>query len=223
MEEPLVVRFAHQQPEIWFQAFKLAKRLYILLAASVLANCLLILLAAVLAFALTGRPADVIVVDKLGQATFIPAQASNVEPAQDYEAIHFAEIFTRDFLSLDTISAKEDLARALSVVHPRLQTTLRNQLFDSGALERIRENFLRSTVKFADTTITEKTKDRFLVKVSGTRTLTALGQTQQAASEPFQLQLVLLPTQRNRITPNGLLVRYISGSFGNRAIEGGAQ
>jgi len=220
MDESLNVRLTHKQPEIWFQAFKLARRLYVLLAASCLFNCLLVLLAVILTVALTGRPADVVFVDKTGQATFIPAQASS-EPAQDYEAIHFAETFTRDFLSLDTISAKEDLARALSVVHPKLQITLRNQLFDSGALERIRENFLRSTVKSTDVQIAEKTKDRFLIKITGSRTLTALGQTQQSASEPFHLELVLSPTKRSQITPNGLIVRYVSGSFGAHAIEGG--
>lgn len=220
MDDALTMRLTHKQPEIWFRAFKLARRLFVLLAISVLLNCVLVLLAITLAIALTGRPADVVFVDKLGQATFIPAQAS-LEPAQEYEALHFAEAFTRDFLSLDTISAKEDLARALSVMHPKLQTTLRNQLFESGALDRIRDNFLRSTVKFNDVQLAEKTKDRFLIRVSGIRMLTALGQAQQSASEPFQLELVLSPTKRSQVTPNGLIVRYVSGSFGAHAITGG--
>lgn len=197
-----------KHPEIWGHAFRLAKLTMVLLGASLVLNVVLAALAVVLA----GRPADVVLVDKIGNATFIP-EAAGVTQAQDFEAEEFARRWATDFLSLDGVTAKDDLARALSLTQPDLQQRLKAQLIDSGALDRIRNAYVRSTVKFDGVTIGRQADDRFTVELKGARTLTAMGAAAKSVSEPVRLELVLSHVPRTRTTPNGLIVRYLAGSF----------
>ncbi|MCC6812305.1 MAG: hypothetical protein IT381_33090 [Deltaproteobacteria bacterium] len=199
------------QPEVWTRAFKIAKITGVLLALSLGLNALLTGLAVALAF----RPADVVVVDKLGQASFVPAAAKVGADPVEVEAEAFARQWVRDFMSLDAVTAKDDLARALSATHPELQKRLRAQLIDSGAIDKIRAAFVHSSVKFDDVRVARAADDRFSVTVTGARTLTAMGATNRTFAENFSLELVLVHTERTRQSPNGLLVRYAGGSFGD--------
>lgn len=200
-----------KQPEVWTRAFGIAKMTGVLLALSLVLNLALVGLAVALAF----RPADVIVVDKLGGAAFMPAAAKMGDDPADIEAEAFSKQWVRDFMSLDAVTAKEDLARALSTTHPELQTRLRAQLIDSGAIEKIRTAFVHSSVKFDEVRVSRAANDRFQVNAVGARTLTAMGATNRTFTENFALELVLVRTERTRQSPNGLLVRYAGGSFGD--------
>jgi len=185
----------------------------VLLCASVLLNILLVGLSVMLAF----KPADVVFVDKLGNTTFF-ANAATPEAPKDYEAQAFAQSWTRDFLSLDGITAKEDLARALSLTHPELQRKLKAALIDSGAVDKIRMAYVHSALKFEAVNVTRKAKDAVLVSLAGQRTLTAMGAEAKSLSEPFNLEIVLQPIDRTAHTPNGLMVRYLSGTFANNTL-----
>lgn len=197
-----------RQPEIWSQAFRLAKVMGALLVVSLLLNVCL----AALAIALAGRPADVVLVDQLGKATFF-VEAATQTPPQDFEAEDFARRWAEGFLSLDSVTAKEDLARSLSQAHPELQAKLRAQLVDSGVLDKVRDAYVRSTVRFDRVAITERAEDRFGVQLEGQRTLMAMGAQQKAITEPVKLELLLAKVARTKSTPNGLIVRYVGGTF----------
>ncbi|MCC6811251.1 MAG: hypothetical protein IT381_27725 [Deltaproteobacteria bacterium] len=197
-----------RQPEIWSQAFRLAKIMAALLVVSLVLNLAL----AVLAIALAGRPADVVLVDKLGKATFFVEAANQTSP-QDFEAEDFARRWAESFLSLDSVTAKDDLARALSQAHTDLQAKLRAQLVDSGVLDKVRDAYVRSTVHFDRVAISERAEDRFAVQLEGQRTLMAMGAQQKTITEPVKLELLLAKVPRTKSTPNGLIVRYVGGTF----------
>jgi hypothetical protein len=203
----------HRQPEIWSRAFEIARFFRTLLAVSALLHVVTIGLAIALAF----RPADVIFIDKVGNATFIPKAESAPSPV-DYEAEAFSQTWARDFLSLDAVTAQDDFARALSVMHPELQTKLRAEFVDSGMLDKIRNAFVRSAVKIEKTEVTSKSTDRFSVTIGGTRTLMAMGSSGRTLNERFQLELVLAVVPRSRRTPNGLLVRHLGGHINDKAL-----
>src|SRR5262245_61867033 len=135
-------RFGHRQPEIWTEAFSANRRLVRVMAGVVVLLALSLALNVVQA----GRPANVILVDKLGRAEFYHESASP-EPPQDYEARHFAEFWLKMFLSRDAITAKEDLATALTLVHPALQARLRERIVASGELEKLRDAFVHTTIR----------------------------------------------------------------------------
>ena len=208
-----------QQPEIWSRAFAIARGLGFALLASLMLNVVLVGLSIALAF----RPADVIFVDKLGVATFLPLVARADDDPREIEAEAFAKQWVRDFMSLDAITAREDLARALSVADSEIQSKLKAQLIDSGVIDKIRNAFVHSSVRFETTKVTAVAADRFQITVTGERMLTAMGVERKAVAEPFKLELVLSRTSRTRQTPNGLLVRYVSGSFGSNMPVGGQQ
>ncbi|MCC6805794.1 MAG: hypothetical protein IT381_00090 [Deltaproteobacteria bacterium] len=165
-----------------------------------------------------GRPANVILVDKLGRAEFYH-EAASPEPAQDYEARQFADDWLKLFLSRDAITAKEDLARALTLMHPSLQGRLRDKLIASGELDKLRDAFVHTTIRCAEVKVARVATDRVQVDVSGTRTFTALDSSKKQLSEPFKFNLVLDAVPRTEHTPNGLIVRYLTGSWGNETVE----
>lgn len=203
----LKARFEHRQPEIWFEAFKTARKLLWLLMGSLILNGLLVLLCA----ALIGRPADVVLVDKLGQAAYFPS-ASSPEPPQNYEIEAFAQDWVRRFLSLDAVTAADDLASALSQTEKNLHQRLKSILVDSGAIDKIRNAYVHSVLKIAEVKTTSQSKDRYLIQVTGTRTLIPLGMPEKKIDEPIHLELILQPVPRTANTPNGLIVRYLNGN-----------
>jgi len=213
-KEVLELRFNHKQPEIWAQAFSANARVW--------KACWALLFLLALSFALNivqaGRPANVIIVDKLGQAEFYH-EAASPEPPQDYEAKHFAEYWLKLFLSRDAITAKEDLAQALTLMNPKLQDKIRTRLIDSGELDKLRDAYVHSTIRCTDVQISKTSKDRKLVEVTGIRIFTALDSSKKKLSEPFHFQLVLDAVSRTEQTPNGLMVRFISGKWGNENIN----
>lgn len=205
----------HRQSEIWSQAFEANRRVWLGLYAA------LALLA--LSFALNivqaGRPAHVILVDKLGQAVFYH-EAASPEPPQDYEAKHFAEYWLALFLSRDVVTAKDDLAKALTLTHPALQQKLHEKLIASGQLEKLRDAFVHTTVRCTEVKLARQADDRIEVEVAGNRVFTALDSTRKQLSEPFRFHLVLEAVDRTENTPNGLVVRYITGRWGaNEELE----
>lgn len=214
VKKTLELRFRHKQPEIWTQAFAANKRVWIGMYA------LMGLLA--LSFALNvvqaGRPAHVILVNKLGEGTFYH-EAASPEPPQDYEAKHFAEYWLKLFLSRDAITAKEDLARALTLTHPKLQERVHERLIASGDLDKLREAMVHTTIRCSEINIVKQSADRFEVQVTGQRLLTALDSTRKQLSEPFQFQIVLDVVDRTENTPNGLVVRFLTGRWGSEDID----
>lgn len=217
LDTPEKPRPVLQHPAIWTSAFRLARGALIALAASLFINFALTALAVALAF----RPADVIVIDKLGDATFIP-KAEAHPAATDLEVEEFARNWTKAFLSQDGVTAKEDFAHALSLVHPSLQPELKRRFVDSGLLERIADAFVRADVRVEASHLSQESSGRLMVTVSGKRVLVPMGaKTTSAASEPFALTLVLQRTHRTESTPNGLLVRYLASNTDGAAYEVG--
>ena len=98
--------------------------------------------------------------------------------------------------TLRFVPAREDLARALSVTDTDIQAKLKAQLIDSGVIDKIRDAFVHSSVRFDATKVTRVAKDRFQVTISGDRSLTAMGVNNKVVSEPFKLELVLSRTSR---------------------------
>ena len=205
-------RFSHRQPEILGVISQMGQRRDRFLAVSIVGNVLLIALAIVLA----GRPVDVVMVDKLGAATWYH-EAASPEVPQEFEADAFAATWLRDFLSRDAITAKDDIARALSLTHPDLQGKLRAQFAKTDELAQVRNAFVHSSVKVTSSTVTRSAKDRYLVQVKGERMLMPIGITKDGLKEPFAYELVLNMVPRGKATPNGLMVRYITGGLADEA------
>lgn len=214
IKKTLELRFRHKQPEIWTQAFDANRRvwigLYVVLAILGLSFALNIVQA--------GRPANVILVDKLGEGFFYH-EAASPEPPQNYEAKHFAEDWLRLFLSRDAITAKDDLARALTLTHQKLQERIRQRLVASGDLDRLRDAMVHTTVRCTEVTIVKQGKDRFEVDVVGQRIFTALDTTKKQLTEPFRFHLVLDVVARAENTPNGLVIRFLTGKWGSENID----
>lgn len=214
IRKTLKLRFGHKQPEIWTLAFDANKRVWFGLYG-VMA---LLAISFTLNIVQAGRPADVILVEKLGQGFFYH-EAASPELPQDYEAKHFADDWLRLFLSRDAITAKEDLARALTLTHPKLQERIHQRLIASGDLDKLRDAMVHTTVRSTDVTIVKQAKDRFEVDVAGQRIFTALDSSKKQLTEPFRFHLVLDVVPRTENTPNGLVVRFLTGKWGSENID----
>lgn len=210
-------RFRHRQVDIWTRAFEQADRngriavgLGILLALSLALNIVQ-----------QGRPANVIFVDQLGNAKFFPELASP-EPPRDLEAENFARKWVEDFLSRDATMARKLVARALSVTEPALREKLKQQVLDSGEIDKARDANLHTTIDVKSAATKRVADDRLEVAVTGQRIFSAVGADRKTLSEPFTINLILSVTDRTEVTENGLLVRYVAGTFGDNHELGAA-
>lgn len=203
-------RFRHRQVDVWTRAFDQAERngrisiiLGVLLALSLALNIVQ-----------QGAPVPVIFVDQLGNAKYFPALASPA-PASDREANMFAGRWVEDFLSRDTTEGRVRVARALSVTEPVLREKLKKQLIDSGELDRAMAANLRTSIIVKTKETKRVADDRLEVVVTGSRVFSAAGAERQTLAEPFTITLFLSATDRTDVVENGLLVRYVAGTFGD--------
>ena len=187
--------------EAWGDSLSTLQKLWKVCAAQL---CIIVILLILLNRGIR-RPPVVIRVDSIGKAEAITDYELNnrVTPV---EAAEFVRLFMRDLLERNYLTWQDNLTEADRLVTPRLRTELDGSINWKDETSAIVHGRWTCKLMLSDITVTQETKNSFLVTVKGYRKIVSAENNLYSKETVFESTLGINKVKRTSATPYGLLV-----------------
>ena len=187
--------------EVWGDSLSTLQNLWKICAV----QCCIILILLILLNRSMHKPPVVIRVDSIGKAEAITDYALNNRVSQA-EAVEFVRLFLRDLLDRNFLTWQDNLEEADKLTTPRLRSELNGSINWKDETSAIVHGRLTCKLVLSDVTVTQETKNSFLVTVKGFRKITSPDDSTYSKETVFESALGINKVRRTATTPYGLLV-----------------